>query len=52
MTGSWYGGAFVGGMMGMLIISGLNSSARFHNSPATREVEQETSPDDDTKDAE
>jgi len=42
LTGSWYGGGFIGAMMGMLIITGLNSAQANHESPSAREVEQDS----------
>lgn len=47
MTGSWYGGAMFGAMMGMLVMGGLSTKNDLPaNDPPARAAEQE---EDDTE---
>lgn len=40
MTGSWYGGAFIGAMLGLVVLTGINSlNAEPPYDPSAREAE-------------
>ncbi|MFI4862039.1 MAG: hypothetical protein ACIAXF_15340 [Phycisphaerales bacterium JB063] len=46
MTGSWYGGALFGGVMGLIVISGINAAGQSQPDPEAREAEQDDNPND------
>jgi len=40
MTGSWYGGAFVGAMLGLLVVTGIDSTKPTQD-PQAREADED-----------